>query len=245
MTTFQRSATLLLILCLCAGLVIAQSPSASLVGRIVDASSAAVVGATVRVRNTDTNELAVLVPGVQASEQGSKGSPYVVNGARADASNVTIDGFNDQNPRDAGAQARPPLESLQEFKLQTSGYSAEYGRLAGGVVTMALKSGGNSYHGSVFEYLRNNLFDARNFFDAGKSKLRRNQFGASFTGPVVLPKLYDGHNKTFFLGSWESFRGISGSSQLGVIPTELERRGDFSQSFGANGKLTLLKDPLL
>ena len=184
------------------------------------------------------------MPGVQTAEEGGKGSPYVVNGARADASNVTVDGFNNQNPRDAGAQARPPLESLQEFKLQTSGYSAEYGRLAGGVVTMALKSGGNRFHGSVFEYLRNDVFDARNFFDAGKSKLRRNQFGASVSGPVVLPKLYDGHDNTFFLISWESFRGIAGSSSLGVIPTDLERAGNFSKSLDATGKVIPLKDPL-
>ena len=192
----------------------------------------------------DFNDLAFMVPGVQAAEEGGKGSPYVVNGARADASNVTVDGFNNQNPRDAGAQARPPLESLQEFKLQTSGYSAEYGRLAGGVVTMALKSGGNRLRGSVFEYLRNDLFDARNFFDAGKSKLRRNQFGASVSGPVALPKIYDGHDKTFFLISWESFRGIAGSSSLGVIPTDLERAGNFSKSLDATGKVIPLKDPL-
>jgi outer membrane receptor protein involved in Fe transport len=192
----------------------------------------------------DFNDLAFMVPGVQTAEEGSKGSPYVINGARADASNVTVDGFNNQNPRDAGAQARPPLESLQEFKLQTSGYSAEYGRLAGGVVTMALKSGGNQLHGSVFEYVRNDMFDARNFFDAGKSKLRRNQFGASASGPVVIPKLYDGHDKTFFLASWESFRGTSGSSSLGVIPTDLERNGNFSKSLDATGKLVLIKDPL-
>src|ERR1035437_584527 len=192
----------------------------------------------------DFNDLAFMVAGVQTAEEGGKGSPYVVNGARADASNVTIDGFNNQNPRDAGAQARPPLDSLQEFKLQTSGYSAEYGRLAGGVVTMALKSGGNQLRGSVFEYVRNDMFDARNFFDAGKSKLRRNQFGASAAGPVVIPKLYDGHDKTFFLASWESFRGISGSSSLGVIPTDLERVGNFSKSLDATGKLVPIKDPL-
>src|SRR5437868_15362941 len=114
-----------------------------------------------------------------------------------------MDGSNDKNRRDAGAHARPPLDSLQEFKLQTSGYSAEYGRLAGGVVSMALKSGGNQLHGAVFEFLRNDVLDARNFYDADKSKLRRNQFGSSFTGPVVLPKIYDGHDKTFFLASWE------------------------------------------
>lgn len=193
----------------------------------------------------DFNDLAFQVPAVQAAEQGGKGSPYVVNGARADASNVTIDGFNDQNPRDAGAQARPPLEGLQEFKLQTSGFSADYGRLAGGVVSMVLKSGGNQPHGSVFEFVRNDIFDARNFFDGDKAKLRRNQFGANFTGPVIIPKLYNGHDRTFFLASWESFRGVAGSSQLGVVPTDLERAGDFSQSYGSNGKLIGLKDPLL
>jgi hypothetical protein len=191
----------------------------------------------------DFNDLAFLVAGVQAAEQSAKGSPYVVNGARADASNVTIDGINDFNPRDAGAQARPPLDSLQEFKLQTSGFSAEYGRLAGGVVTMALKSGGNDLRGSIFEFVRNDLFDARSFFDAGKSKLRRNQFGATLTGPVTIPKLYNGRNRTFFLMSWESERQVSGSSNLGVVPSLLERSGDFSQSFDATGKLILLKDP--
>src|SRR5258708_1473648 len=152
----------------------------------------------------DFNDLAFLVAGVQPAEQGGKGSPYVVNGARADASNVVIDGLNDQNPRDAGAQARPPLDSLQEFRLLTSGYSAEYGRLAGGVINMVLKSGGNQLHGSVFEFVRNDFFDARNFFDAGKSELRRNQFGATVGGPVSIPKLYSGRDRTFFLISWES-----------------------------------------
>jgi outer membrane receptor protein involved in Fe transport len=192
----------------------------------------------------DFNDLAFLVAGVQPAEQSAKGSPYVVNGARADASNVTIDGINDFNPRDAGAQARPPLDALQEFKLQTSGFSAEYGRLAGGVVTMALKSGGNQLHGSIFEFVRNDLFDARNFFDAGKSELRRNQFGATVTGPVEIPRLYHGEDRTFFMVSWESLRQVSGASNLGVVPSLLERQGDFSQSFDATGQLTPLKDPL-
>src|SRR5258708_2428719 len=192
----------------------------------------------------DFNDLAFLVAGVQPAEQGGKGSPYVVNGARADASNVTIDGLNDQNSRDAGAQARPPLDSLQEFKLQTSGYSAEYGRLAGGVVNMVIRSGGNQVHGSLFEYVRNDLFDARNFFDVGKSELRRNQFGATLSGPLAIPKLYNGHDRTFYLVSWESYRQVQGSNSIGVIPTALERQGDFSQSRDATGKLILVKDPL-
>jgi len=194
----------------------------------------------------DFNDLAFNVAGVQPSETGFKGAPYVVNGARADASNVVIDGLNDENPRDAGAQARPPLDSLQEFKLQTSGFSAEYGRLAGGVVNMVTKTGGNQLHGSLFELVRNDLFDGRNFFDpaGAKSKLRRNQFGGTLTGPLVIPKLYDGHDKTFFLVSWESYRQVQGSNVQGVVPTALERLGDFSQSHDALGNPIFLKDPL-
>ncbi len=191
------------------------------------------------------NDLAFLVAGVQPAEQSAKGSAYVANGARADASNVVIDGLNNENPRDAGAQAQPPLDSLQEFKFQTSGYSAEYGRLAGGVVNMVLKSGTNQLHGAVFEFVRNDLFDARNFFDgATKSELRRNQFGGTVSGPITIPKIYNGNNRTFFLVSWESYRQVQGSNSIGIVPTPLERSGNFSQSLDATGKLILVKDPL-
>src|SRR5215471_13319536 len=165
--------------------------------------------AEIPLNGRDFNDLAFTVPGVQPGEQGAKGSKYVTNGARADASNVIIDGFTDESARDAGVQVSPPLDSLQEFKFQTSGYSAEYGRLAGGVINMLLKSGGNQLHGSLFEYVRNDIFDARNFFDlTQKNKLRRNQFGGTLTGPVLIPRLYDGRNRTFFMVSWESQRQI-------------------------------------
>src|SRR4029077_9034254 len=192
----------------------------------------------------DFTDLAFMVAGVAPSEPSAKGGPMSVNGSRADGSNVLIDGLNDQNPRDGGAQIAPPLDSLQEFKMQTSGYSAEYGRLAGGVMNMVLKSGGNQVHGGLFEFLRNDLFDARNFFDAGKSKLRRNQFGATVSGPVVIPKLYNGHDRTFFLVSWESYRQVQAQTQLDTVPTPLERQGNFSQSVDSSGKPIALKDPL-
>lgn len=332
----------LFILCLFAGLAAAQTPSASVVGRITDPSHAPIIGATVQVRSVTTNEirtaqsqtdgeytvsnlqpgtydvtfdssgfkglresnltlqvdqqarvdaqlevgtvsekvdvtasvpllntetsslgdvvtqpeimqmpldgrdftdLAFMVPGVEPAQQRGKGSPYVTNGARPDSGDILIDGFSDESPRDAGAQVSPPLDSLEEFKLQTSDYSAEYGRLAGGVTNMVLKTGGNQLHGTLFEFVRNDLFDARNFFDAAKSELRRNQFGATFTGPVVIPKVYNGHNKTFFLFSWESYRQVQGVSQLGVVPTLLERQGNFSQDVTSSGKPVLLKNP--
>jgi outer membrane receptor protein involved in Fe transport len=190
------------------------------------------------------NDLAFLVAGVQPSEQSAKGSPYVANGARADASGVFIDGINDESPRDAGSQANPPLDSLQEFRFQTNGYSAEYGRLAGGVVTMVLRSGTNQFHGSLFEYVRNDFFDARNFFDVQKSELRRNQFGGTISGPLMIPKLYNGHDKTFYLVSWESYRQVQGSNSIGVVPTALERQGNFTQDLNATGQLIHIRDPL-
>lgn len=192
----------------------------------------------------DFTDLAFMVAGVQPAEQGQKGAGLSMNGSRADSSNVIVDGFNNQNPRDAGVNVRPPLDALQEFKVQTSGYSAEHGRLAGGVINMALKSGGNDFHGSAFEFLRNEALDARNFFDAGKSKLRRNQFGGTLSGPVWIPRVYNGHNRTFFVASWESYRQILGSTRLTTVPSELERQGDFSKSTDAAGKALFVKDPL-
>ncbi len=191
----------------------------------------------------DFNDMAFLVPGVTRAAQGSSGSNLAINGARPDNSNFVIDGFNDQNPRMGTAQARPPLDSVQEFRMHVTGYSAENGRLAGGVMNMALKTGGNEPHGTLFEFLRNDLFDARNFFDADKSKLRRNQFGANLLGPVFLPRIYDGRNRTFFMMSWESYRQSLGVTKLGRVPTELERAGDFSQTRDAQGQPLLLADP--
>jgi outer membrane receptor protein involved in Fe transport len=184
----------------------------------------------------DFSDLAFLVPGVAANADGAMGSGFAINGARADNTNFLIDGFGNQNPRGGAPQTRPNLDALEEFKMKTSGYSPEFGRLAGGVMNMVLKSGGNQFHGVLFEFLRNDKFDARNFFDAGKSKLRQNQFGATVSGPVVIPKVYNGRDRTFFLFSWESYRQTQGQTRLGVVPTAAQREGDFSG-------LALMKDP--
>ena len=175
----------------------------------------------------DFSNLALLVPGVLPSAPGGLGSAFAINGARADNTNFVIDGFNDQNPRGGAAQARPNIDALEEFKMQTTGYSAEYGRLAGGVMNMVIKTGTNSYHGVLFEFVRNDLFDTRNFFDAKKSELRQNQFGGTLGGPISIPKVYNGRDRTFFLFSWESYRQVQGTSKLGIVPTAAERTGDF------------------
>jgi hypothetical protein len=192
----------------------------------------------------DFADLAYLVPGVGQKAQGANGSNFAVNGARSDNTNFVIDGFNDQNPRGGTAQARPPIDSMMEFKMQTTGYSAEYGRLAGGTMNMVLKTGTNRLHGTLFEFLRNEDLDARDFFDPVKTKLRRNQFGAVLDGPVYLPKIYDGRNRTFFLFNWEGYRQVVGNSRISRVPAGLERQGDFSQSPDIDGKAAKLVDPL-
>jgi hypothetical protein len=185
------------------------------------------------------NDLAFTVAGVQPSEVGFKGAEYVAGGSRADSSGVYVDGINDESPRDAGAQVNPPLDSLEEFKLETSNYTAEYGRLSGSVVNMVTKSGGNRYHGSLFDYIRNDLFDAEPFDFSpppapAKTKLRQNQFGADFSGPVTIPHFYNGHDQTFFTVSLEDVRAVTGVISNTIVPTLLERQGNFSQSLAGH-----------
>lgn len=192
----------------------------------------------------DFADLAYLVPGVGQKAQGASGSNFNVNGARSDNTNFVIDGFNNQNPRGGAAQARPPIDAMMEFKMQTTGYSAEYGRLAGGTMNMVLKTGTNKLHGSLFEFIRNDAFDARGFFDEKKTKLRRNQFGAVLDGPVYIPKLYDGRNRTFFLVNWEAYRQVNGNSNFASVPTERQRAGDFNGSVDVNNQAVKLVDPL-
>lgn len=193
----------------------------------------------------DFFDLALMVPGVVPAAQGGQGSGLNVNGARSDSTNYSVDGFNNRNPRGAGTYVRPNMSAMQEFKMEVSGFSAENGRMAGGVMNMVLRSGTNQYHGDVFEYIRNDIFDARSFFDQRKLPLRRNQFGATLHGPVRIPGLYNGRDRTFFMFSWESYREVLGQSIIGNVPTVLQREGDFSQSVvPITGAKLYLRDPL-
>ncbi len=189
-------------------------------------------------------DLAYLVSGVGRNARGGLGSGFVVGGARADNTNFILDGFSDYDPRTGGAQAMPNYDAVQEFRVQTTGSVAEFGHMAGGVMNIVLRNGTNRLHGSAFEFFRNSGLTARNFFDEQKSYLLRNQFGATLSGPVTAPHLYNGHDRTFFLVSWESLHQSSGQNQLSEVPTMLERAGDFSQSLGATGKPVVITDPL-
>ncbi|MBI4874990.1 MAG: carboxypeptidase regulatory-like domain-containing protein, partial [Acidobacteria bacterium] len=189
------------------------------------------------------SDLAYLTGGVVPKGDGGDGA-YAVNGARADNFGFVIDGVENTQKRNTGAMINPPLEGVQEFKLITSGFSAEYGRYAGGVLTVVTKSGANRLRGSAYEFMRNDSLDARGFFDVEKSKLRRNQFGATVSGPVFIPKLYDGRNRTFFMVSWDSLRVIDGKTQRGIVPLPEMLKGDFSKAVSAFGRPISLNDPL-
>ena len=127
------------------------------------------------------------------------------------------------------AEASPPYEAVEEFKVQNTLYPVEYGG-GYGVLNFTLRSGTNKYHGDLFEFVRNDKFDARSFFGGRiKPMLRQNEFGGTFGGPVILPK-YDGRNTTFFFFSYSGFRLRGGVPTGGLVtlPTALQRDGNFS-----------------
>ncbi|MBL8174624.1 MAG: TonB-dependent receptor [Bryobacterales bacterium] len=189
------------------------------------------------------SDLALLTGGVIPKGDGGDGS-YAVNGGRADNTGFLIDGMNNTQRRNTGAVINPPLEGVQEFKMITSGFSAEYGRYAGGVLTVVTKSGSNRFRGSLYEFFRNDAMDATGYFDVEKAKLRRNQFGATLMGPVWLPKLYNGRDRTFFMVTWESLRLTDGKTQRGIVPRPEMLQGDFSRVTDAFGRPLRIVDPL-
>ncbi|MBM3727161.1 MAG: TonB-dependent receptor [Acidobacteria bacterium] len=189
------------------------------------------------------SDLAYLTGGVLPKGDGGDGA-YAVNGARADNFGFVIDGVENTQKRNTGAMINPPIESVQEFKLITSGFAAEYGRYAGGVLSVVTKSGSNQLRGALYEFIRNDVFDARGFFTVSKPKLRRNQYGVNVNGPVRLPKLYEGRDRTFFSFSWDALRAITGKTQRGITPLAEFHRGDFRRAANAFGRPLTLIDPL-
>lgn len=162
-------------------------------------------------------------------------TPVSVNGSRANSTNYVLDGAQNNDHYTNAPNPMPNPDALQEFSVQTNNFSAEFGRQSGGLVNAVTKSGTNEIHGSAFEFVRNNALNAANYFAPivnGKKQgdgLKRNQFGATLGGPVWLPKLYDGHNKTFFFVSYQGTleRRAPTSSSI-VVPSAAQRNGDFS-----------------
>ena len=169
---------------------------------------------------------------------------FTVNGGRDSSNAIMMDGvpvtMNSNTNNMNANSALPTIEGVQEFRIQTNSYSAEYGRSGGGVLNIATKSGTNQLHGSVFNFLRNNKMDANNFFSnkAGQKlgTFQRNEFGFSIGGPIIK-------NKTFYFEAYEGRRQRSQTIRNLTLPTELQKAGDFSQTLAANGNLRLIHDP--
>ena len=192
--------------------------------------------------------LASLAPGVKPVNQGYGvntnplynflGGDAQATGSRFNASDYQLDSSHYRMNAFGGSAMMPTAEAIQELKVITGNFSAEYGLSSGLVVNVATKTGSNSLHGSVYDTLGNDKFNSRTFTAAQKPKLRYNQFGASIGGPVFIPKLYNGKDRSFFFFSYEGIRQPAQSLVSGAFPVpEAMRSGDFSSLS------TTIKDP--
>ena len=218
---------------------------------LVDTSSAT-VGKVVENRRVqelplngrNTLALTLLTPGVRSNAASSSGfgdrgvevtSVSINNGPTAMNGQV-LDGGNNVQTYLGDVNMNPAVDAVEEFKVQTNTMSAEFGFTAGGVVNLATKSGTNQFHGTVYEFLRNDKLDARNTFATDKGKFRYNQFGASVGGPVI-------RDKTFIFGNWEEWRFQKANPKIATFPTLGQRQGNFSDLFDANGRAIPIYDP--
>ncbi|MDQ6700391.1 MAG: carboxypeptidase-like regulatory domain-containing protein, partial [Acidobacteriota bacterium] len=170
---------------------------------------------------------------ITAESKGS-GNKISLGGGQAAAWDATLDGVSVTTNRsaDAGeiAYNTPSVEAITEFTVDTNGFKAEYGQAGGGVMTFVSKAGTNQFHGDAYDFLRNDALDARGFFPAKRSVYKQNDFGATAGGPVLIPKLYNGRNKTFYFLSYEGFRNrIGANDTIKSVPTPEMYNGDFSK----------------
>ena len=173
------------------------------------------------------------------------GEDFIGAGQREITNSLTLDGITIMNNLITVTHVVPSVDAVEEVQVQNGNYTAQYGSYMGVHVNLATKSGTNGVHGALFEFVRNDMFDAHPFFDSPgspKKPLHLNQFGVEVDGPVYLSKLYNGRNKTFFTASYEGLRQIKSPSQLGTTLTQAMRGGDFSSlctgGFGPSGVCT-------
>ena len=175
---------------------------------------------------------AVQTVGEQGQMRQSEGDAISINGARPESNNYTLDGLTNTDTALSTPAVILSQDAIQEFKVQSATYGAQYG-FSANQVNIVSKSGTNSLHGSVFEFLRNDAFDAVPHQTIANTattspELRQNQFGFVLGGPVVIPKVYNGKDKTFFLANYEGWRIVQGNHLSGYAPTAAELGGDFS-----------------
>ena len=194
--------------------------------------------------NRAASSLVSLAPGVIMIDTGTGTAEnypvFSVAGGRARNQNFVLDGGNASN---AVGLTRPqqlttlPVDAMQEFKVITNNYAAEFGHSTGGVIVMSTRSGSNDFRGTLFESCRNDALDAKNFFAASKPPISLNQFGGTFGGPIR-------RSRTFFFGSWERTRQLTSETVLSTVPTLRNRAGDFSDLRSNVGVPIVVYDPV-
>jgi hypothetical protein len=190
----------------------------------------------------DPYAAAQLIPGAAYANRG-----YVrINGAPNNSQSIRVEGMDAANGilLNSTSMAQVSVDAIEEVAIQTSNYSAEYGQSGGGFFNMTMKSGTNTLHGSVYDYWSNEALNANAPFLNTKNKVRRHNYGFTLGGPVRIPKVYDGHDKTFFFFNWEQYRETTVySSTKHTVPTPAYRLGDFRQVLTGK-KVATTKDPL-
>ncbi len=210
-----------------------------------------------QVQNKLVDELPLVVAGAMRSpfnlvsvvaEARGSGTSLSLGGGQAASWDATLDGHSVGTNRSGdtaeAALNTPSVEALTEFTVDTNGFKAEYGQAGGGVMTFASKSGTNDLHGTVYDFLRNDALDARGFFASRRSVYRQNDYGFLVSGPVWIPKIYNGRNKTFFAVSYEGFRNRVGANDAILsVPTPEMYSGDFRNWVDQNGRAIAVYDP--
>jgi hypothetical protein len=196
----------------------------------------------------NTIALTTLTPGVRVNttvaqsgfaNRGTNLSAISINGSPTGSNSYILDGQNNLSATTGEIAINPTVDAIQEFKVQSGVFSAQYGFTLGGVVNLVSRSGANGFHGSVYEFLRNDAFNARNAFAAAsvrKPILRYNQFGGALGGPIYKDRAY-------FFGNYEEYRFIQGNPQYLTVPTAAQRQGNFAGLQDATGKLIQLYNP--
>ncbi|MBS1829485.1 MAG: carboxypeptidase regulatory-like domain-containing protein [Acidobacteria bacterium] len=192
--------------------------------------------------NRAATALIVLSPAAVVQSQGGGGENlpiFSVGGGRMRNQQFNLDGGNVTNVVGLAVpqqQTSLPMEAMQEFRILSNNYTAEHGHSTGGVITLSTRSGTNAFRGSVFEYARNEAFDARNFFAATRPKFRQHQFGGAIGGPIRK-------DKTHFFASWERTQQVTGGNVQQTLPTPQQKLGDFSNTRNAAGAVVQIFDP--
>src|SRR5438477_5246481 len=167
--------------------------------------------------------VAPMTPGLSAAGGSLRdGQAYAVNGQRPESNNFLIDGADNFNNVDGGFVLEPPVDAIAEFRILTHTANAEFGYSTGSTTNIVTRSGTTAYHGSLWEFLRNDAFDAKSFFAAAVEPLKRNQYGGTFGGPVK-------RDKTFFFLYYEGLRERAGETREATVPSQSERNGNFGE----------------